>query len=164
MSNVTLQNGNACSVAGGVNVGGAIYVRGTATLSDCTFSQNTIQGMAGFGGAIYIYGGPVMLSNCIFSANTAPGQYGYGGAIFIYGGSNVTLSDCIFSENTAPGYGGGALAFDTNSNSLLKNCSHLGTVSPKRTMKSSASTDRHKTISPTSPSRVRTARWVLPCR
>jgi predicted outer membrane repeat protein len=122
MSNVTLQNGNAGTV------GGAIAVGGTITLSDCSFSGNT-PGANLAGGAIYVgYGGTITLSNCSFSGNTADG---YGGAIFVTGGT-ITLSDCSFSGNTAD-HAGGALFFNSgwNSNGLLKNCSLLGTISPK---------------------------------
>jgi hypothetical protein len=50
------------------------------------------------------------------------------GAIYVNGA--ITLSDCSFSGNTA-GNAGGALYFWPGSNGLLKNCSLLGTASPK---------------------------------
>jgi predicted outer membrane repeat protein len=116
ISNVALQNGFSYN-------GGAIRVYGTATLSNCIFSGNTAHG-----GSIFIdRPGTATLLNCVFSGNTAPNG-GYGGAIFV--GGTATLTDCTFSRNTASG-AGGALNFDIHSNSLLKNCSILGTVSPK---------------------------------
>jgi hypothetical protein len=144
MSNVTLQNGVFDPLS---MTGGAIVVLGdtaTATLSNCIFSNNTANGANG-GGAISVFQGIVTLSNCIFSGNTAPGGSvygGVGGAIYVGGWSendaSATLSNCIFSRNTvtgqigdAPGSGGGALFFLPNSTGLLKNCSLLGTVSPK---------------------------------
>jgi predicted outer membrane repeat protein len=100
--------------------------------------QNGWQGGGGYGGgAIYVnLGGTVILSDCTFSGNTAPYD---GGAIYITSDSDdssysstVTLSNCIFSGNTVPGgNAGGALYFDSHSTGLFKNCSLLGTVSPK---------------------------------
>jgi predicted outer membrane repeat protein len=148
MSNVTLQNGNSVQAYGG----GAILVYGTITLSDCTFNKNTAAG----GGAITVYG-TITLSDCTFNKNTAYNG-GYGGAIQVTTGGTITLSDCTFNGNTAgniggaiylqyprgtitlsdctfngntAGYAGGALYFYSGSNGLLKNCSLLGTVSPK---------------------------------
>jgi predicted outer membrane repeat protein len=124
MSDVTLQNGY--TQGGGGNRGGAIFVFGTITLSDCSFIGNTATGNVG--GAIYAGDdGTITLSDCSFIGNTA--TYG-GGAI--YADSTITLSDCSFVRNTATSDDGGALGFGaTGSNGLLKNCSLLGTVSPK---------------------------------
>jgi predicted outer membrane repeat protein len=150
MSNVTLQNGyhyggGAISVdSGGTitlsectftrntasnDVGGAMFVNGgTITLSDCSFNENT----AFIGGAMFAYG-TITLSDCSFNGNAAGnGIGGSGGAITVSG--TITLSDCSFNGNTATdtrGEGGGALYFRSNTNGLLKNCSLLGTVSPK---------------------------------
>jgi hypothetical protein len=126
MSNVTLQNGNA------YNAAGAITIYGTATLIDCTFSNNTCAGqLGGYGGAIEVFG-TAILTKCIFSGNIARGYSGYGGgAIFLGQGTAILtnqgtaiLTDCTFSGNA-----GGALYFSSNTTGLLKNCSLLGTVS-----------------------------------
>jgi predicted outer membrane repeat protein len=149
MSNVTLQKGNSDRYGGA----GAIHVKyGTITLSDCSFIGNTAPGNGGGGAIIVDGGGTIILSDCSFSGNTATADGGaiyvnggtitlsdcsfnrntadVGGAIRVYKGT-ITLSDCSFSGNTATGYGGGALYFGSTSNGLLKNCSLLGTVSPK---------------------------------
>jgi hypothetical protein len=123
MSDVALQNGNGTG-------GGAIFVQGTTTLSDCNFIGNTAA--LNYGGAIWVNYGAITSSDFSSSGNTADdgGGGGYGGAIgnYAYGGT-TTLSDCSFSVNTAGG--GGALYFSSgNTNGLLKNCSLLGTVSP----------------------------------
>jgi predicted outer membrane repeat protein len=94
-------------------------------------SNVTLQnGNAYDGGAIYVSGGTITLSDCSFNGNTAA-LGGDGGAIYVQNGGTITLSDCSFNGNTATGYGGGALDFRSGSNGLLKNCSLLGTVSPK---------------------------------
>jgi hypothetical protein len=112
MSNVRLQNGAGYSPG----VGGAIEVEGgTITLSSCSFFGNAALGFAGafsYGGAIRVFNGTATLSNCIFfSGNTLGG----------FRGDN-------------PG-AGGALYYTWNTGDvggiLLKNCSLLGTVSPK---------------------------------
>jgi predicted outer membrane repeat protein len=109
MSNVTLQNGHV-----GYD-GGAIFVNGgIATLSNCVFSGNNA---AAVGGAI-----------AVGSIATAPGANCSNGTQVVKG--IVTLSDCVFSGNNAD-LGGGALYLGACSNGLLKNCSLLGTVSPK---------------------------------
>jgi predicted outer membrane repeat protein len=95
-------------------------------MSNVTLQNGNKSGFDG-GGAIRI-GGTITLSDCSFNGNTAPGNYG--GAISVQYGGTITLSDCSFSGNTATGYGG-ALYFAVNTNGLLKNCSLLGTVSPK---------------------------------
>jgi predicted outer membrane repeat protein len=98
MSNVTLQNGNSADGSGG-----AIFVGGTAILTDCIFTANLasyLGGTGGSGGAICV-GGTATLTNCIFSGNT----------VYLWKGFRA--------------YEGGALFFGPNSNGLLKNCSPL---------------------------------------
>jgi hypothetical protein len=102
---------------------------GTASLSNCTVSHNTAQGVGyqgslsgigpgydGLGGGIYVSSATVSLSNCIVSYNTAqwqrdkhgtsfgpPGQ-GIGGALYIDSGT-VSLLGCTVERNTTVDYG-----------------------------------------------------------
>jgi predicted outer membrane repeat protein len=80
-------------------------------------------------GSFFLVGEAVALvmSNVTLQNGNSDGS---GGAIRVYPGGTITLSDCSFNGNTAA-YGGGALYFNSNTNGLLKNCSLLGTVSPK---------------------------------
>jgi hypothetical protein len=127
MSNVTLQNGNA------YNNGGAITIYGTATLIDCTFSNNTCAGqLGGYGGAIEVFG-TAILTKCIFSGNIARGNLGYGGgAIWVTIRPETNPGTAILTGCTFSGNAGGALYFDSNTTGLLKSCSLLGTVSDQQ--------------------------------
>jgi predicted outer membrane repeat protein len=70
MSNVTLQNGNSRPHG---DYGGAIYVGGTVTLSDCTFSGNTAPGSAG--GALYFGSNSTgLLKNCSLLGMVSPNK------------------------------------------------------------------------------------------
>jgi hypothetical protein len=78
-------------------VGGALEItdqRGSCTLSNCSFIENTAVSQ---GGASYFRtsASPVMLSHCTWSANAAP----LGAAL--YSTTNLVLSDCTVSGNMA---------------------------------------------------------------
>jgi hypothetical protein len=127
---ITIVGNGAIFDAGGKDNFFDVYQAVALVMSNVTL-QNGNSGSYNAGGAIIVVG-TVTLSGCIFSGNAAPrggGGGGGGGAIHVDGGT-VTLADCMFSGNTA-GYAGGALYFGSNSNGLLKNCSLLGTISPK---------------------------------
>lgn len=77
---------------GGAGLGGALYVHsGTATITRCTFSGNTVTG--GLGG-----------TGSFGAGNGANGQ-SLGGAIF--NEATMNLSACTLDSNTASGAGGG---------------------------------------------------------
>jgi CSLREA domain-containing protein len=84
--------------------GGGIYSRGTLTVTDSTFSANSV---SGDGGAINNYGGNAALAvtDSTFSGNSATGS---GGAISGYYGT-ITVTDSTFSNNFANS-GGGAIS------------------------------------------------------
>jgi hypothetical protein len=135
LTGVKVQNNAAYGPSsGGDGIGGGIYVAGgTASLSNCTVSYNTAQGVGfqpgslssgigpgydGRGGGIYVAGGTVSLSNCTVSSNTAQGQsnvnkksvsmsppgQGIGGALCIDSGT-VTMLGCTVEQNTTVDYG-----------------------------------------------------------
>ena len=79
--------------------GGIFFESGSATLTNCTFSEN----LAGYGGGILIMGSPT-LTKCTFSGNSAKCE---GGGIYNYFG-NPTLSNSTFIGNSAD-FGGGCL-------------------------------------------------------
>src|SRR5205823_4279298 len=85
LSGLTLTNGNAPVLGGGV------YNGGTLALSNCTLSENT----AVHGGGIYNEStGTLKVSNCTLSDNTATFK---GGGIFNHG--TLELSNSILSTN-----------------------------------------------------------------
>jgi fibronectin-binding autotransporter adhesin len=112
---MTLENG---SVTGGFpSQGGAILNNGMVTVTDCTFLDNQVTGLAGGiiagfanGGAI-ANNGTLTVNNSTFSDNQATGGAGIGigsiggsgqgGAIFNNG--TLTVNDSTFSDNQATG-------------------------------------------------------------
>ncbi len=111
-----------CTFINNVNLTSAVYVSGTATISDCLFQDNaatlyeggairlnqgTIENCtftnnyaAMSGGAVYSTHS-VSITGCTFVGNTASSS---GGGVRISGG---TVTDCTFDSNVAGGSGGG---------------------------------------------------------
>jgi hypothetical protein len=112
--------------------GGGIGVDGTATLTNCTFTNNEATG-GGSGGGIEI-DGTATLTNCTFTGNKATGN-GYSANINITGGIGggidiegvATLTNCTVSGNRAVGYGtdsgdGAGGGVEINGTATLTNC------------------------------------------
>jgi len=86
--------------------------------SNCTFDFNAAQGD---GGAVYALGEAMTFVDCTFSNNSANGNARYGGAIFLddgggsgfWGDPIVAMDHCIVASNSA--YGGGGLYVDDDS-------------------------------------------------
>jgi len=89
----TLQNSN----------GGAIYADGTLTVSNSTFTGNSVDS---YGGAIFSFDGTVTITDSTFTDNSADA----GGAISNSG--TVTISNSTFTGNSARGVGGAIFSFD----------------------------------------------------
>ena len=91
-------------IYGPENWGGGLYnLRGSPTVSSCTFTKNT----AYSGGAIYnLYNSSPMLTQCTFSENIAQ----YGGGLY-NSQDNSVLTNCTFNGNVAIGSGGGIFSF-----------------------------------------------------
>lgn len=82
-------------------LGGAVYNNGPATLTNVTFTENSITN--GDGGAIY-NGGDLTLSGGSFSGNTTASSSleARGGAIFNYTGKTITINGgTTFTNNSA---------------------------------------------------------------
>ncbi|WP_157262155.1 choice-of-anchor Q domain-containing protein [Pedobacter sp. PACM 27299] len=84
--------------------GGAIWSNSTFKLDNSTFSRNSVTSTAGnYGGAIFIYSGTATLTNNTFSNNSInyfkAGTVNYGGAIFRNAGT-VTLNNSVLWGNT----------------------------------------------------------------
>ncbi|MBR5882053.1 MAG: right-handed parallel beta-helix repeat-containing protein, partial [Mailhella sp.] len=91
------------------NQGGAILNKGTLTVSNATFTNNTSYHTDGksasYGGAICNYLATADISNSTFTGNLADSGAGNGGAIHSTGGK-TTLSGNTFTGNTARKMGG----------------------------------------------------------
>ena len=91
LQNVTIQQGKS-------KYGGAIYNKGTLTLTGTTLYSNRAE----WGGGLYASEGDVVLNNSTVQGNTAD----YGGGIFQYDGY-VTLNSSFVTLNEAKINGGG---------------------------------------------------------
>jgi hypothetical protein len=96
--------------------GGGVYIGGTATLSDCTLSDNSASDS---GGGVYTLALAATLTDCTFAGNSA--ALGGGLANFF----DATLTNCTFSDNTAI-EGGGISNTDIFSSMTLTNCTLSG--------------------------------------
>ncbi len=110
--------------------GGAIRIFDgpTSTISNCTFYNNSVGGLGGYGGAIN-FGtvgptGPLNISNTIFVENASE----RGGALYLEGGTTSNCTDCLFLNNSviAPGTTGGAVFLDSGAGFTVSNTTFTG--------------------------------------
>ena len=83
------------SVTGDFGRGGAIFSNAPLTLESCSFTNNS---SSGEGGAVYNNEGAFTLDNCSFTGNSVARD---GGAVF-NDGTTFTLDNCSFTHNCAP--------------------------------------------------------------
>jgi Ricin-type beta-trefoil lectin domain len=103
LNSVTLSNGLADD---GVNGGGAIFSRGSLTVTRATFSGNSSPAATGTSGGAINSSGSLTVSLSTFTGNTAQ----EGGGIFDQSTTGAgTVTDSTFTGNTATIFGGGAL-------------------------------------------------------
>lgn len=118
----TAFTGNKVTTGAANRGGGAVYAaNATATLKECTFTENTTAGDEGsVGGAVCFYAAGATkrnceIINCAFTKNSAP----VGGAVAVSnnttdrtgkGPATITMTGCTFTENVAA-TNGGAVAF-----------------------------------------------------
>lgn len=104
LKGVSLQDGDARTMTGCFNGGGAVCVRGGGTLAleDVAITN----GKAVFGGAIYADASTTTLTRVTISGSTAAGS---GGGLTANGGS-LRIDDSTISGNTATADDGGGLA------------------------------------------------------
>jgi len=95
---------------------GGLYCTSDATITNCVFSNNYINGS---GGGMAIVVGEPIIDNCTFSYNTAESS---GGGIFT-NSSHATITNCSFLNNSAQYAGALEVA---NCNPVLSNCSFVG--------------------------------------
>ena len=94
LSRCTFEGNSADGDAGGV------YVGGGATLTDCIFTNNSVQSATSDGGGAYV-GGDATVADCTFTGNSAGTSGGGLSAAF------AELTNCTFDGNTAGDSGGG---------------------------------------------------------
>ena len=97
--------------------GGGMYnATSSPTLTNCTFSRNSVNDEGDEGGGMYNFNSSSLtLTDCAFSENSAGNR---GGGMYNYGGS-PTLNNCTFTGNSA---GGGGGMFNATSSPTLTNC------------------------------------------
>ena len=98
------------------DVGSAIFFgdpTGSVTLTDTSFTNNSVAGSDVYGGAVYSYGSPFKQVGGVYSGNTAvstgadvnknnKNQTGAGGgALMMKGNANSVLTDVVFTNNSA---------------------------------------------------------------
>ena len=85
--------------------GGAICTRGITTVEDSTFTNNSLDGLYSYGGAIDNYDGTLEVKDSVFTGNTTGTRSGAGGAIFSrFGSLSILRND--FTSNSSLGDGG----------------------------------------------------------
>jgi len=113
MSGITIKNGFATYVSGGVSnssEGGGIYNIGILTLNNVAVTDNTANGLNDLGGGIY-NAGPLTMTNCLLANNKTGAHNAYGGGMFNQ--DTLTMTNCTISGNStysgtsSPGEGGG---------------------------------------------------------
>ncbi|MCH8343987.1 MAG: right-handed parallel beta-helix repeat-containing protein [Planctomycetes bacterium] len=121
----TVLQGFTITGGSGPSGGGMRNISSSPTVTNCTFSGNTLSKFED-GGGMYNSGGSPAVTNCTFSANTA----NRGGGMFNFGGS-PTVTNCVFSKNQVSGpcdfggvscYGAGGGMYNGNSSPTVTNC------------------------------------------
>ena len=124
LNDLTIANGSAEGTAEEGD-GGGVTNNGTLTVTNCTFSDNSVSIL--FGGGIYNKG-PLNVTNSTFSGNNAPIR---GGAIY-NDEATLTITGSTFSGNSASsevsGTGGGIWSLDGTV--TINNSTFSGNFSP----------------------------------
>jgi hypothetical protein len=111
------------TITGGSGYGG-VRNEGTATLTDCTVSDNSSvgynAGAAGVGN-----GGTLTLTNCTVSGNSAQGVYGASGGGVSNGGT-ATLTNCTISGNSVAAQSASGGGLENTGTLTLTNCTVSG--------------------------------------
>ncbi|MEW5800562.1 MAG: right-handed parallel beta-helix repeat-containing protein [bacterium] len=109
-SSVTIKDCTISSNSALDGYGGGIFCSSSSpAISNCSISQNSVNGDYGSGGGIACSDSSPAISNCIISQNSASGSTGaalHGGGISCIG-SSPAITDCTITENLASGDGGG---------------------------------------------------------
>jgi predicted outer membrane repeat protein len=114
-NSLTLKNGYDVSGVGG----GAIYVSGKLTLTNCVVANNTTT----YGGGGVCNRGTLTVNNSTVAGNNAPSAFG--GGIYNSSGANLAVNNSTLAKNTAANsFGGGIFtqgSASVNSSTLANN-------------------------------------------
>jgi hypothetical protein len=102
------------------------YDDSNATLTSCTFSENTATATLGGGGGMLNHHSSATVTDCTFTGNSTGihSLSGGGGMLNEHGGARVT--NCTFGDNETGGDGGGMCSFASNSITFVTNCTFTG--------------------------------------
>ncbi len=115
-------NANKCNFSNNTASHAAIYIRGLATLTQCTISNNGNASGIGISPASTI----VTINECTFSENNSSGN---GGACYNLG-PNTTINACTFFNNIAASNGGAFFNDGTYTcAAVIKNCTFFNNTS-----------------------------------
>ncbi|MBN1844671.1 MAG: right-handed parallel beta-helix repeat-containing protein [Sedimentisphaerales bacterium] len=105
--------------------GCGMYNEGTATVVNCTFSDNSGSLYThSAGGGMSDRGTSSTVINCIFKGNSA----GFGGGMFNQNSISVTVINCTFSGNAATLDGSGGGIYNRDCNPVISNCIIWGNI------------------------------------
>ena len=99
MTNCTFTENTA---NGSFSEGGGALFRGTATVTQCTFTDNET---TNDGGGAY-FDGSATVTSCTFSNNSSTGTFTRGGGAYF--DDDAMVVNCVFANNSVEGNGGGA--------------------------------------------------------
>ena len=105
LSGFVITGGNANGGGDDDHGGGMVNNRGSPTVANCTFSENTARIN---GGGMYNAGSSPTVNDCTFSGNSALNSAGgaEGGGMYTCCGGSPTVVNCTFSRNSAFSGGG----------------------------------------------------------
>ena len=100
---LTIANGDATGLGGSVyggDAGGGVYARwpSSVLISNAVITNNTAS-RSGYGGGVYVHGGPLVLSNTRVVSNVAH----IGGGVYLVGAGSSVIENSDIVENTAWG-------------------------------------------------------------
>ena len=114
VNNSTFANSTGAFYGGGIwnanyDGGGNIPQLATLSVTNCTFTNNAVEGWASQGGGI-MGSGTITVSNSTFANNSANNLYNGGGVIA--GGSPLTITNCTIVDNSGGGISDGNITIN----------------------------------------------------
>ena len=104
------------------------------TLQSCTFVDNDLRVSGQDGGGAYLSGGTAVISNCLFSDNTLNNTWWHEGGALRAANVALTVVDSVFSNNTYSGsiyYCEGGAMFVSGGTLSMSGCTLVGNGVPK---------------------------------
>jgi len=132
---LTVTGGDAARLGGSVygdDAGGGVYAQqpSSVLISNAVITNNTAS-RSGYGGGVYVYGGPLVLSNTQVVSNLAH----FGGGVYLVVAHSSAIEKSYIAKNIAWGaYGGGMYIYQTYnveiaaSSFLTNSATHYGGI------------------------------------